>query len=82
MSARMYEIEDGIPLPPHTRREIRYPFPELEVGQSFLVPWPDGRQPQSFANQISSRATQWGRRLGRVFRTRSSREGVRVWRVA
>lgn len=74
-----FVIEDGVEIPPIGQAQRRpfsskYPFAELEVGQSFLVPGP-GRSVQS----LSVRA---GHKLGRKFVTRQTNHGLRVWRTA
>lgn len=71
-----FKIEDGIAIPaerqPRTRR-AKYPWNELEVGQSFFV---EG----SSARSMGSTASHAGRRLKRKFIARSTEGGVRVWR--
>lgn len=72
-----FKIEDGYAIPaerqPRTRR-AKYPWNELEVGQSFFV---DGARLRS----MSSTASHAGRRLKRKFIVRSVDSGVRVWRL-
>jgi hypothetical protein len=70
-----YIIKNGVPLLPS--REQRYPFGELEVGQSFEF------QLHQMAELRS--AAQWvGKKLARKFAVRKDRvAGVgRCWRVA
>lgn len=77
----MYEIDKGVEIPaPHgvaTRRV--YPFREMEIGDSFLVPG-DGDKRQLQA-RIGSAASYYGKRNNKRFVTRSVEGGVRVWRV-
>ncbi len=75
----MYEIENGIEAPEkHRGREPKYPWRELEIGDSFFVAAPNGRS-------ISSSAWHAQRRYGftLVVRTREENgvKGVRVWRI-
>lgn len=72
-----YEIEDGIELPDAPGRRGRqrlYPFPDMEVGQSFFVP---GGTP----NTTNGSMQRWQKALGRKFTARSVDGGVRVWRI-
>lgn len=71
-------IEKNIPIPPRAR----FPFAELEVGDSFLVPadqvnW-NGR-----TSMVARVANTTGRRLNRKFVCRTNPDrSVRVWREA
>ena len=68
-----YKIDKGIPLP-----NGRYPFADLDVGESFFVP-------NANANSVSSTASRLGKALGAAFVCRRVKEngvpGMRVWRV-
>lgn len=72
-----FKIEKGIPI---TRplngpgSGSKYPFKELEIGDSFLVP---NKTTNAFAASVS----YWGRRLKRKFTSRATEGGVRVWRI-
>lgn len=66
------KIDRGIPIPP--ARRCLYPWREMEVGDSFLMPG----APRQVANQISKA----GRYYQRKFSYRKTAEGIRVWRVA
>lgn len=68
------KIERDIPLPP-ARNQRRYPYPQLEVGESFFVP-------EVSQNAIANQAWRWSQKLGRKFETRKRPGGVRVWRTA
>lgn len=52
----------------------KYPWAEMEVGDSFLVK----NVRQQHMGQLASAA---GARLGRKFSTRTVENGVRVWRI-
>jgi hypothetical protein len=64
------KIEKNIPLP------IKYPFAQMEVGDSFLLP--EGMK----RNAASVAAMRYGNPLGRRFTIRKTPEGFRCWRVA
>lgn len=69
-----YVIEKGVPYEQHTSH--KYPFAQMEPGDSFLVPQGVSQ------NRASAAAVNYGKRTGKVFRTKKTVEGVRVWRIA
>ena len=73
----MYEIEKGIPMSStHGRgRPSKYPFREMEPGDSFFVA---GQAPRDGA---SSAARVFAHRKGQKFSTETVEGGVRIWRV-
>lgn len=70
----MIEIEDGIPYEPRSNTLERYPWQQLEIGQSFLYP---GK-----VKSATMAAVRAGKRWGKTFRVRAMEDGVRIWRVA
>lgn len=71
------KIEKNIPVPsPHAARE-KYPFHQMEIGDSFVVPV-DRRTAASAA------CTWYKKKHGMRFVTRTTEDGkfVRVWRIA
>ena len=73
--AAKIKIESGIEIPggaPGTR----YPFKEMKIGDSFLVP--KNIKHTSFA----SAAHNFGKRNGMRFVTRTTPAGLRCWRTA
>jgi len=71
-----FEIEKNIKVPPVSHsggRKAKYPFAELESGDSFLVV---GEKPQL----VQQAAAAYGRRHGVKFETRRCEGGVRVWK--
>lgn len=72
----MYEIENGIPAPEVTRGAGRkYPFKEMEVGDSFFVD-------EGSAKKLQAMAYGYGKKLKAKFVARTYKTGARVWRVA
>jgi hypothetical protein len=72
-----FVIESGVPLPDkHVR--WKYPFDQLEVGQSFFVPNKD-------TTQMAAACKRAAKRLGVRFATakaeRGGQQGTRVWRM-
>jgi hypothetical protein len=75
------KIEKGIPVPTGIRGSRVYPFKDMDVGDSFLVPVDEGgkRSIQSSIAQCSRRY----RKVGKQFTTRFLKKegGIRVWRI-
>ena len=73
-----FEIEKGIPLAkvasPSSPRASKYPWADMEVGDSFLVPG-------TSVSRLSPSVCSASRRVGFKFKTRTVEGGVRVWRV-
>ena len=69
----MYTIEKGIPVPANPKAN-RFPYHELEVGDSFLV---TGVKPSS----IHGSNYRMSKKLNRVFIGRKEGESIRVWRT-
>lgn len=76
MSTMMFPIEDGIPMP----QIWKYPWSELERGQSFLVPCPADETERKM-NSLTSSRNHAQKKLGRRFALRRTNHGIRVWRV-
>lgn len=79
------KIQKGIPLPPERKKPSpprayhRYPWREMELGDSFFVPG-------DCLVTVRLAASQFGRRNGGHFIAREARwrgvDGVRAWRVS
>jgi hypothetical protein len=69
----MFEIEKGIPIKSGTGR---FPFEQMEVGDSFLVP--DG---DCSRQAVSAAIVRQHKRSDKRFVTRAAKDGRRVWRV-
>ena len=67
-----FKIEKGKPLPP---RNARYPFSEMEIGDSIYVP------NQTTRGAVGQAARNYGHRNGVKFATRTDDKGVRIWRI-
>ena len=67
-------VEHNVPLPEFNRAQ-KYPWRDMQVGDSFLVV---GKRKASFAPY----AREKGKSLGFDFRCRDEESGVRVWRTA
>lgn len=74
----MIQIDKDIPLPSSRgrgNRHSKYPWRELEVGDSFLHECLEQRL-------VGAQAASVARRLGHKYATRKTPEGIRVWRIA
>ncbi len=77
-----FKIEKGIQVPavePHRK----YPWPEMDDGDSVLIPW-NGPDKAAYRNNVTTSAGSWLRRnrpdLRRV--TRGEESGLRIWFVS
>lgn len=83
------KIEKGIPYAGpargkgHGAASPKYPFADCEVGDSFLVPWPDGETEESAKKHQTRLTVASHRQRPKVFANKICREegGVRVWRI-
>jgi hypothetical protein len=76
-----YVVDKDVPIPAARGAYSKYPFGDVEVGDSFIVP-PGDIDPRVVANRVQVAAKGFGRRNGMLFTTRSTSQGVRVWRVS
>lgn len=85
-NAMTFQIDKGLPIPKiSTGRPRIYPFPQMEVGDSFAVPITDeilSGQNKS-ARLLSSAATAYARKYGGRFSVQFDRSNkiMRCWRV-
>ena len=71
----MYKIEKTVSMTEPRGRHCKYPFPEMEVGDSFCAA---GQKPQGGA-VVAARA--YGKRHTKTFAVRAYEGGVRIWRT-
>jgi len=80
-------IDIGIPLPQDRRSNVRYPFGNMEIGDSFFVTVVSGDNGDRLKNRLSQATRTFGKRQDPerkfILRTRLENEisGVRVWRT-
>ena len=75
----MLKVDKNIPIPlPRGKRTSIYPFKEMEVGDSFLVPSSEIEERRRIARSVYSSAHK--HRPSR-FVVRHTNEGIRVWKV-
>lgn len=82
----MYKLEKNVPIPPKaSSRQGKYPFEQMEPGDSFFTP---SKSPVDTQRLLAGLGNYWAKRRGAEtqFITRRREEGgvpgVRVWRVA
>jgi hypothetical protein len=67
------KIDKGIPMPKRNTRNSRYPWKELEVGDSFFIPGSsNGYSTVTYANKVYA---------PKRFACRKDNAGVRIWRI-
>jgi hypothetical protein len=77
----MFEIEKNVPveMPENRGRKRLYPFPDMEIGDSFFA---EGKT----IELLTTNASIYGTRHGKKFSCKSTesmgQKGVRVWRIA
>jgi len=73
----MIEIQKNIPLISISKRMNKYPFSIMDVGDSFLFPLNEGPgHTERAAVSYASKANE-----PKKFTTRTTREGIRCWRI-
>ncbi|MGL5397943.1 MAG: hypothetical protein ACRDBQ_22135 [Shewanella sp.] len=71
----MFEIEKNVPIPDGYTKKMKYPFKEMEVGDSIFFT-------ESVMKSARSYSHSFGLRYGVKFTTRLVHGGMRIWRVA
>lgn len=72
----MYVIEKNVPIEEKRGRKPKYPFDQMEIGDSFLV------IDRKDKNIVRAAAHMYGRKNTITFKTQTVEQGVRVWRIA
>jgi hypothetical protein len=75
----MIKIETGIPIPSNITRKSKYPFKDMNIGDSFFIT--DKNDPEKTRKKVSSAATMFCSNKDYKFKTQVFDTGVRVWRV-
>ena len=84
MNEHGWVIEKDLPVPSAKYgRSVIYPWPQMEDGDSFLLPWVEGITRIQAQNKANSAATGWLYRNRPDLRvvTRCQDDGLRVWFV-
>lgn len=72
----MFKIEKDVPVPEGRSGVQKYPFHEMQAGDSFLLPR------EGNINAARRSATAYGARHNKVFTARKTPDGLRIWRVS
>lgn len=81
------QIEKNIPLPPRAYdkagRNTRYPFPDMEIGDSFILKLSaDPKKARAKRVSISGLMLYHARKRGAKYASRRLADGLRVWRIS
>lgn len=79
----MYKIEKNIPIA-NPKPERKYPFNEMEIGDSFLIKATDSKMKsiRKIRNRISSACNIFTKNNPKIkFVTRRENDGIRCWRI-
>jgi len=71
----MFEIEKFVPIPAGYVKKKKYPFAEMEIGDSIFFAEPAVKKARSYAHAF-------GASHGMKFTTRLVDGGVRIWRIS
>lgn len=72
----MFKVEKNVPLPKGVeRRSTKWPFADMSIGESVLVPADSAKVGRSVVHQVS-------KKRGLKFVSRTVDGGVRFWRTA
>lgn len=80
----MYKLQDNIPIPPRVvaGRRSKYPFKQMIIGSSFLVPKKDADGDlKRLMTRMASAAATAEKNFNYKFTLRKLPDGVRVWRI-
>ena len=70
-----YTIEKNVKIPSHVTGRMKYPWSEMEIGDSFFI---EGKHTRN----ITGAAQNYGSHHNIKFTCRTVDGGVRVWRIA
>lgn len=75
------KLETGIPIPSRAKSEAaKYPWKEMKVGNSFVVPRING-EPMQLTRDRANKAVTYAKKYGHKYCTRTIEAGIRVWRI-
>lgn len=70
-----FKIDKDVPIISSDTVKLRWPFGEMEVGDSFLIP-------EDIKPRVISAASYYGLRHKKKFSIRKTTDGYRCWRIA
>lgn len=77
-----YKIEKNVPVNKRNTHMANYPFGDMQIGDSFLVPNEDIKS-VGFQASLLSTAKSWARfnNIEARFTTRKQKDGMRIFRI-
>lgn len=77
------QIEKNIPIPEPKKRKCKYPFNEMEVGDSFFYPIENNLSTNEMQMRLVNASCSFNRKNGNTYKFRSTqlKNGVRIWRI-
>jgi hypothetical protein len=73
-------VQKNIPLESTRETKSKYPFHEMEVGDSFFIKC-DKETMTSKRSTVLSSSVYYGKSSGKKFKSRSYPDGFRIWRI-
>ncbi len=79
---KIEKIEKGVSIP-EVHSDIKYPWPEMAVGDSVFIQPEKGQDLPHLLRKVGPSARYYGEKTEKRFKTMLDREnnGVRIWRV-
>jgi hypothetical protein len=74
------QIQKNIPMESTRETKSKYPFHEMEVGDSFFIKC-DAETLTSKRSTVLSSSVYYGKSTGKKFKSRTYPEGFRIWRI-
>ena len=76
------KIEQNVKIP-EVQSRIKYPWPDMKVGDSVLIQADEGERLYSLKRVIGPSSRYYGEKTGKQFKTLIDHDnnGVRVWRI-
>lgn len=75
MMSQPFVIEKGVQVQARSEHSRKYPFNEMDIGDSFAIPG-------DLMTSVRSAATAFGRDHSQKFTVRKDGDGGRCWRIA
>jgi hypothetical protein len=73
-------IQKNIPMEATRESKSKYPFHEMEVGDSFFIKC-DAETMISRRSTVLSSSVYYGKSSGKKFKSRTYSDGFRIWRI-
>ncbi len=79
---KIYEIEQNVEIP-EVHSKIKYPWPDMKVGDSVLINAEEGEMLYKLKRKIGLSARYYGEKTGKKFKAMIDYDGngIRVWRI-